>query len=607
MTEIRHTPPGQRASVLIVDDDRVLRTYVTRALREQSDLEVAEAPDGEQAKILLQSHTFDVVVTDLGMPVLDGLGLMQWAQKNCPGAAWIILSGAGTFETAVQAVRLGAYDYLSKPLDSANQLLVSIRNALRQKQLEEEKEQLTRELEDRNTRLDGQVKKLQEACHLLCEQADVIHEDLHRAELVQRALLPQTLPAIEGFSINSVYRACENIGGDTYDVTRVDDEHVALCIADAAGHGVSAAMLAVLFKNRLRWLDDTTGKPFEPRTVFSRVNKDLAEECRAPGLFVTAACALLNTRTRRLTIASAGHPSLLLKRASGTLEWIHPAGPALGLAPDAEFAQQQIDLHPGDRLLFYTDGLRDHSRDQPESIMDQIPGILADKKTPGHDVLERILALASGQPDAAHQEDDITLLLLEVSDSPSSPDNGLPKPAREVRDLLSSQSGKVMIGSSPERTVITIQGRITWTLCPALLEQCENELALKHPLFLDMSLCSYLDSTSLGTIQEVADLAQQGGTPVRIYGLQPNIKKLFEELEMKRVLERAEEGALALPGNMAPLSAAPIDEMQNRSRILMAHETLSSLGELNRRKFAGLVEFLKEEQKRAGETPPETD
>jgi serine phosphatase RsbU (regulator of sigma subunit)/anti-anti-sigma regulatory factor len=604
MTEKRHTSPDQRASVLIVDDDRVLRTYVTRALREQSDLDVAEAPDGEQAKILLQSQSFDVVVTDLGMPVVDGLSLMQWAQQNHPGSAWIILSGAGTFETAVQAVRLGAYDFFSKPLDGVNQLLVSIRNALRQKQLEAEKERLTRELEDRNARLDEQVRKLREACHLLCEQADVIHEDLHRAELIQRALLPQTLPAIEGFSIHSVYRACENVGGDTYDVKRVDEDHAALCIADAAGHGVSAAMLAVLFKNRLRWFDDTTGRPIEPRAVLGSVNRDLADECRAPGLFVTAVCALLNIRTRRLTVASAGHPPLLLRRADGTVEWINPDGPALGLASNAEFAQREIDLRPGDRMLFYTDGLRDHSRDNPKAFMEQIPAILTGRNT-GRDLLNRILALTADLPDKEkHQEDDITLVLLEVSDAPSSPDNGAPKPAHEIRDLLSSQSGKVLMGASPEGTVITIQGRITWTLCPALLEQCQKELALKHRLFLDMSLCSYLDSTSLGTVQEVTDLAQQGGTPLDIYGLQPNVRKLFEELEMTRVLEQSRSGALALPESMVPLAAGPTDEEQNRSRILMAHETLSSLGELNRRKFAGLVEFLKEEQQRAGETPP---
>ena len=365
-------------------------------------------------------------------------------------------------------------------------------------------------------------------------------------------------------------------------------------------------MLAVLFKNRLRWFDDTTGQPIEPRAVLSRVNRDLAAECRAPGLFVTAVCALLNTRTRRLTVASAGHPPLLLKRVGGPVEWINPHGPALGLAPDAEFAQQEIELRPGDRMLFYTDGLRDHSRDNPKAIMDQLPGILADKQTPGRDLLNRILALTADLPDAAHQEDDITLLLLEVSDAPSSPDNGSPKPAHEIRDLLSSQSGKVLIGTSHEGTVITIQGRITWTLCPALLEQCQNELEVKHPLLLDMSLCSYLDSTSLGTIQEVVDLAQQGGTLMRIYGLQPNVRKLFEELEMTLVLERAEKGALTLPANMAPLSPGPMDEAQNRSRILMAHETLSSLGELNRRKFAGLVEFLKEEQSRSKESAPKT-
>jgi serine phosphatase RsbU (regulator of sigma subunit)/anti-anti-sigma regulatory factor len=601
-----HIPHGQRASILVVDDDRFLCAYVASAIREEGDLDVAEAADGGQAKTLLQNHHFDVVVTDLSMPVMDGLKLMQWGQENCPRSVWIILSGAGTFETAVQAVRLGAYDFLCKPLDSVNQLLVSVRNALCQKQLEREKEQLTRELEDRNTRLNEQVKKLEEACHLLCAQADVIHEDLHRAELIQRALLPQTLPGVKGFSINSIYRPCENVGGDTYDVTRVNDDHLALCIADAAGHGVSAAMLAVLFKNRLRWFDDTTGQPFEPREVLRMVNRELAEECRAPGLFVTAACALLNIHTRQIMVASAGHPPLLLNRADGTSEWFDHGGPALGLVPDARFAQRIMDLQPGDRMFFYTDGLRDHSRDDAKSIMDRIPGILADKNTQGRDLLNRILTLASDPPDMTHREDDITLVLLEVSDAPSSPDNGTPKPSQEVRDLLSSQTGKVLIGSSTEGTVITIQGRMTWTLCPAFLEHCRKELDLKRPLILEMSLCAYLDSTSLGTIQEVTNLADQDGMPLHIYGILPDVHKLFEELEMKRVLERVAKGALTLPGKMALLSAGPMDEKRNRSRILMAHETLSSLGDLNRLKFAGLMEFLREEQSRSEASTPKT-
>ena len=599
MTRMRQSASGQSGRVLIVDDDAVLRAFVTRALQEQSHLEVAEAPDGEQAKKLLQSDSFDVVVTDLNMPVLDGLGLMQWAQSHRPGAAWIILSGAGTFETAVQAVRLGAFDYISKPLTSMDQLLVSVRNALRQKQLEEEKEQLARELENRNIRLDGQVKKMKEACHLLCAQADVIHEDLHRAELIQRALLPQTIPPVDGFSIHSVYRACENVGGDTYDVVRVGDDFVALCIADAAGHGVSAAMLAVLFKNRLRVFDDITRQPIEPCEVLAKVNRDLANECRAPGLFVTAIYALLNIRTRQLTVASAGHPPLLLRRAEGTLEWVHPNGPALGLEPEAQFTQETTRIHSGDRVLFYTDGLRDQAGPRSISVVDQIPDLLADRNVSGHDLLNRIFAMASGENGGARQEDDITLVLVDATDEPSAPDNGAPKPAREAQPLLSSQSGKVLIGSTSEGTVITLQGRITWMLCPTFLERCQNELAQKHPLWFELSLCSYLDSTSLGTIQEVTQLAQQSGVRLKFYGLQPNVRKLFEELEMNHVLEKVILGTLELPKDLTPLAAGPTDEEQHRSRILMAHKTLSSLGESNRRKFAGLIEFLKEEERLA--------
>ena len=100
---------------LIVDDDPMVRMIVTRGLTQLSPSEVIEVEDGLEAQAVLQRKAVDVVVTDVVMPNMDGLELMKWAQEHCPKPLWIILSGLETFDAAVDALQLGAFDYLAKP------------------------------------------------------------------------------------------------------------------------------------------------------------------------------------------------------------------------------------------------------------------------------------------------------------------------------------------------------------------------------------------------------------------------------------------------------------------------------------------------------------
>ena len=81
--------------------------------------------------------------------------------------------------------------------------------------------------------------------------AELMDRDLERAEIIQRSLLPRNPPSVSGFSFSGLYIPGKNVGGDVYDVIRIDERHIGLVLADSTGHGVSAAMLTVLFKNRL--------------------------------------------------------------------------------------------------------------------------------------------------------------------------------------------------------------------------------------------------------------------------------------------------------------------------------------------------------------------
>lgn len=292
--------------------------------------EMAEAASGVEAQGLLRAEKYDLIITDLQMPEMGGLALMQWGLQNRVDSSWIILTGHGTFDDAVRAVQLGAFDFISKPLPVIDSLVVSVRNAVRQRRLAQQRDKLNGQVQKSNLRLRKQVQQLRQALRLLTAQAETIGEDLCRAELIQRAMLPSSVPDIPGYTVNAIYRPSRQVGGDLYDIVRLDDRHVAIYVADAAGHGVSAAMLAVLFKHRLPVVHEQPPQPMEPSDVLAAVNDGLLSEFSRPGLFVTAAYCLLDTQTGEIKIASAGHPPLMLRRKNGLIERIPHTGPCWG-------------------------------------------------------------------------------------------------------------------------------------------------------------------------------------------------------------------------------------------------------------------------------------
>ncbi len=583
-----------RIRILVVDDEAAIRSLLTRTLRTVATYEVLEAGDGVEAQAILRATPLDLVITDLKMPRMGGLELMQWAQRENIDASWIILSGRGTFDDATQAVHLGAFDFLTKPLSVMDALLVSVRNAVEQRRLTRERRRLNEALAERNERLNSQVVQLKEACQLLVQQADTIGQDLHRAELIQRALLPYAVPELDGFAVDTIYRPSHNVGGDLYDVVRLDDRHLVIYIADAAGHGVSAAMLAVLFKHRIPLMTGQPAEPTSPTDALRQVNRHLINECSRPGLFVTAAYCLLDTARREATLASAGHPPLLLQRADGAIEHIHHTGPALGLNPEAEFAQVRIQFGHGDRLLMYTDGLYDGRIVHDGLATGPFAAILADAKLSSQSLLHALYDAAADQRSHAPQNDDITLVLLTTRSIGSTLDNGAPEIEPPVQPVETVSVSHVLMGAGDSGTAFSIEGRGTWIYSTGFHDACMAEIAAGHAVTVDLSLCEYLDSTFLGTIQELVDAADRANVGLTIQGALPDVRKTFEELGMERVLAHQAHQVVPLPSAMGPVETTG-GEQQSRRRILYAHEALASLSEHNREEFIRLIQGMRAE------------
>jgi two-component system response regulator PilR (NtrC family) len=142
--------------VLVVDDEQSMRNMLAIALQ-QEGYEVVTAEDGEAARRELEARSVDLIVSDIRMPGLDGIELLRFAREHTPGTEVILVTAHASTDSAVEALRLGAYDYITKPFD-IDELKLTVRRALEVKELRKENVDLKLQLADRH-RLDDLVGK----------------------------------------------------------------------------------------------------------------------------------------------------------------------------------------------------------------------------------------------------------------------------------------------------------------------------------------------------------------------------------------------------------------------------------------------------------------
>jgi serine phosphatase RsbU (regulator of sigma subunit) len=179
-----------------------------------------------------------------------------------------------------------------------------------------------------------------------------VARDLELARRVQLGLLPEGYPDWEGFEFFAYYHAAHEVGGDYYDFIALPNDRLALVVADAAGKGVSAALMAAKLSGELKYY--LSCQP--PGPALAHMNNSLC--AGGTGRFVTLLAAVLDRRSLAMTLVNAGHPAPLRRRPDGTVEAVAESarGPALGLAPGRQYPETRVSVEPGDLWLAYTDG-----------------------------------------------------------------------------------------------------------------------------------------------------------------------------------------------------------------------------------------------------------
>jgi PAS domain S-box-containing protein len=201
------------------------------------------------------------------------------------------------------------------------------------------------------------------------EEARARMRERRIAERLQEALRPpppgDDLP---GLDVEAYYRAAlaeASVGGDFYDVFALDDDRVALVVADVSGKGLQAAAQVATVRHMLRAL---LYEGHSPSDAVTRLNAMLSDYHLLAG-FVTLAVAVYDHTARAITYASCGHePGLLLRAGSGVLKELQPTGAVLGVMPGEAFGQRTVPLAPGDVFTFFTDGVTEAGRSREQML-----------------------------------------------------------------------------------------------------------------------------------------------------------------------------------------------------------------------------------------------
>jgi len=242
-------------------------------------------------------------------------------------------------------------------------------------------------------------------------QLEMQQLELHRAREIQQSLLPKEIPQLAGFEVAGAWQPALTVSGDYYDVLRLSDRRLGICIADVAGKGVSAALLMANIQAAVRAFASDAESP---AGVCTRVNRLLCENI-ATGKFVTFLYGILDGDARTFQFCNAGHlyPILISSAPDRAFE---PGGAVLGVFPDWVYDNATVKLGSGDRLLLFTDGITEASdaaeREFEETRIARFAS--ANATLSAKELNGRLLAEVSSFCNAQFQ-DDATLLVIAAN------------------------------------------------------------------------------------------------------------------------------------------------------------------------------------------------
>ncbi len=228
---------------------------------------------------------------------------------------------------------------------------------------------------------------------------------------IQRSFLPERDPQIPNFEVAGANDSSELVGGDYYDFVRIADGHLGIVVADVSGKGIPAALIMASFRASL--IAEIRNN-YSMRTIVAKVNKLLWESVEADR-FVTAIYGVLDIQSRRFTYVNAGHnPGVIFRPVTGKIDHLDATGPLLGTLEAATYKERHVEIHPGDVLVLYTDGVTEAMNPEGELFgMERLEEVLREKAVEGAASVLRAIRETVQTFQEGRQTDDLTVVVVK--------------------------------------------------------------------------------------------------------------------------------------------------------------------------------------------------
>lgn len=359
---------------LIADDQPDVIEALRLLLKQEGyQIETANSP----AAVLdnLSAGEFDLLLMDLNYARdttsgQEGLDLLRSIRKLDNDLPVVVMTAWGNIPLAVEAMRGGAQDFVEKPWDNS-QLLSTVRRQIH----------------------NGTAER----------------EELREAVATQQALLPKRIPQIPGCDISAAWTPLGKVGGDYLDLVPLGQHRLGICVGDASGKGVPAALLMSNLQAAVRALapdaHSTDG-------LTTRLNQLLCANT-APNKFITLFYGVLEGRC--LTYTNAGHNAPMLVRAGSEQLRLDQGGALLGVFPDWVYQQGEVSLRLGDRLVLFSDGITEAENAKGDQFGEErLLSIIAANRTLDATALRKKIISAVADFSNGALQDDATLLVIAI-------------------------------------------------------------------------------------------------------------------------------------------------------------------------------------------------
>ena len=381
------------STVLIIDDEETVRDSISEYL-EDSGFVTAVASSAEQGMELFTSEQPALVITDLNLPGKSRIELLEELMELNEQLPVIVITGESDIKVAISALKLGACDFMQKPIRDLAVLEHAVCRALERNQLIEENQEFQRKL---------------------TKSLDILEEDQVAGKSVQQKLLPSVDKTFIG-GVHCTHRVIPAIylSGDFIGYFEIDDDHAAIYLADVSGHGAAAGFVTVLLKSLLfqiqsRFQVHGDQTIYQPADLLSEV----AEEIYTARLdkYMTMIYGVMNLKTHTMKYAIGGHyPNPVFLKANGDAEFIKGGGFPVGIMKNTKYDEHELQFEPGDKLAIYSDGVLEVYMDEENTDVQEVELIKLTQKTKCD--IDEIFEILGVRDDNTEQPDDVSMLVV---------------------------------------------------------------------------------------------------------------------------------------------------------------------------------------------------